>query len=86
MINKYKELHERLLDKFVEYHNIHTMWVLRFSQEKTIALRKTLSEMRELEFELRAVAKEIQRETSKAKRIKWNREQGDSDECNNSSN
>lgn len=74
MINKYKELHEKLLDKFVEYHNIHTMWVLRFSQEKTIALRKALSEMREIETELRAVAKEIERQETKRKRQKWNRE------------
>ncbi len=74
MINKYKELHEKLLDKFVEYHNIHTMWVLRFSQEKTIALRRVLSEMRQIEFELRAVAKEIEREETKRKRQKWNRE------------
>lgn len=74
MINKYKELHEKLLDKFVEYHNIHTMWVLRFSQEKTIALRKALSEMRELETEMRAVAKEIERQETKRKRQKWNRE------------
>ncbi len=74
MINKYKELHEKLLDKFVEYHNIHTMWVLRFSQEKTIALRRVLSEMRQIEFELRAVAKEIEREETKRKRQTWNRE------------
>ncbi len=74
MINKYNELHEKLLDKFVEYHNIHTMWVLRFSQEKTIALRRVLSEMRQIEFELRAVAKEIEREETKRKRQIWNRE------------
>lgn len=74
MINKYKELHERMLDKFVEYHNIHTMWVLRFSQEKTIALRKVLSELRVIQSELRAVAKQIEREETKRKRQKWNRE------------
>ena len=79
MINKYKELHEKLVEKFVEYHNIHTAWVLRFSQEKTIALRRVLSELRVIETELRAVAKEIQREETKRKRQKWNREKGDSE-------
>jgi hypothetical protein len=73
MINKYKELHDSLMEKFVEYHNIQTAWVLRQSQERTVNLRRVLSEMRVIETEMRAVAQELMREETKRKREKWNR-------------
>jgi hypothetical protein len=71
MINKYEELHQRFMDSFVQYHNIKTAWTLRRSQEKTIALRKTLSTMRQLMTEMREVAKKLQvAETQRKQEIK----------------
>ena len=67
MINKYKELHERLMDLVVEYHNIHTSWVLKQTQEKTIALRRVLSTMRQVMTEMREVAKKLQVAETKRK-------------------
>ena len=57
----------------MEYHNIQTAWVLRQSQERTVNLRRVLSEMRVIETEMRAVAQELMREETKRKREKWNR-------------
>ena len=74
MINKYKELHDQLMSKFVEYHNINTSWLLRQTQEKTVNLRKVLSEMRVIETEMRALAQELMRMESQRKREKWNKQ------------
>jgi len=71
MINKYKELHEKLMDAFIEYHNIHTSWILKQTQEKTIALRRVLSEMRRIQTDMREIAIILQREESQRKRDKW---------------
>ena len=73
MINKYKELHERLMEQLLNYHNQYTSWVLKQSQEKTKNLRNILSEMRRLETEMRAVAQQLMREETKRKREKWNK-------------
>jgi len=78
MINKYKELHEKLMDCFLQYHNLHTSWILKQTQRKTAELRLVLSEMRRIETELRAVAQTLMREESARKRKQWNRQQGDS--------
>jgi hypothetical protein len=74
MINKYKELHERLMDCVLEYHNIQTSWILKQTQEKTGRLRKVLSEMRKIESEMRMLAQALMREESKRKREKWNKQ------------
>lgn len=71
MINKYKELHDQLMDKFVEYHNVHTSWILKQTQHKTVDLRRILSEMRAIETEMRAVAQDLMREETNRKREKW---------------
>lgn len=73
MINKYKELHEKLMDLVLEYHNQYTIWILRRSQEKTKHLRNILSDMRRLETEMRQLAQDLMREETKRKREKWNR-------------
>ena len=74
MINKYKELHDQLMAKLLEYHTIYTAWSFKRSQEKTKNLRNALSDMRRIETEMRAVAQELMREDQKRKRQEWNRE------------
>ena len=74
MINKYKELHDQLMAKLIEYHKVYTAWSFRRSKEKTKDMRNALSDMRRIETEMRAVAQEIMREDSERKRKQWNRE------------
>lgn len=78
MINKYKELHDQLMAKLLEYHNLYTVWVLKQSQDRTRHLRNILSDMRRIETEMRAVAQQLMREETERKRKEWNRRKGDS--------
>ena len=79
MLNKYKELHEQLMDCIVAYHNLYTAWVLRPTHTRTREIRIILSDMRRIETEMRAVAQERQKAVIGQKHKNWNRQQGDSE-------
>jgi hypothetical protein len=60
MINKYKELHEQLLDLLVEYHNAHVRFLDRQNSYNcshlipiTKKIGRLVKEMRKHNFELR---------------------------------
>ena len=73
LLNKYKELHEQLIDLIVEYHNKHTDYIKGPTISNTAALRKVLKAMRAVERELWAVAQQTCKDVKAEKRKQWGR-------------
>lgn len=65
LINKYKEVHERMIDLLLEYYPLHESFLQRQSPQRTLDLRKTLKNLRLTIKELEEVAQLRMKERSK---------------------
>lgn len=62
MLNKYKELHAKHVDLLVEYYNIHIEFMRKPTYERTTDLRKVLSDLREVQTQMRAEVMRVRKQ------------------------
>lgn len=72
LINKYKEVHERMIDLLTEYYPLHERFLQRQSPQRTLDLRGTLKQLRLTIKELEEVAQLRMHE----RRVEWNEKHG----------